>query len=536
MPSNEELLAGLAAARAELAAAQAESAAFAAQLRDVYASTSWRLSAPLRVFGRPLRSLAGLCTQALTRRRKRSRRLFYPHVYSLVEHIADCSGCRRVIALGCGQANGLASLPPRFELVGVDSEKSTRRCSRRYRFGEWISADFETAPLLFADRSGLDSSVVLCLDAFGDLASSDHLLRTIRHLLEDAPHAVVATLDRELTRKMGNAGKLHRAARWSFHEFIRLLESAELEVMFSGRTASDGRGRRKDAILAVVRKPQPPVVPPPDFRVVALIDAYNEEDVIASTLEHLIGQGVEVHLVDNWSTDGTVAIAEKYVGRGVRTITRFPDSGPSGTYDWYDQLQHAEVMAQQSDASWILRIDADEIRESPWPGISLRGALYQVDRAGFNAIDHTVLDFHPTGELSVDGMPVQDRMRYFEFGTRPGHFSQIRGWKRQPGPVELAWSGGHEVRFPERRVFPFKFLLRHYPIRSQEHGERKTLVERIPRVNRFDRQVRGWHTHHEELAKRQSFVRDPAELLRFDDETFYRDYVVERLSGVGIIR
>ena len=37
------------------------------------------------------------------------------------------------------------------------------------------------------------------------------------------------------------------------------------------------------------------------------------------------------------------------------------------------------------------------------------------------------------------------------------------------------------ARFPGRKVFPIQFLLRHYPIRSQRHGETKVFTERKPR-------------------------------------------------------
>ena len=47
---------------------------------------------------------------------------------------------------------------------------------------------------------------------------------------------------------------------------------------------------------------------------------------------------------------------------------------------------------------------------------------------------------------------------------------QIRCWKKAPD-VDLASSGGHEARFEGRRVFPLRFILRHYPIRGQAHGE-----------------------------------------------------------------
>jgi hypothetical protein len=85
-------------------------------------------------------------------------------------------------------------------------------------------------------------------------------------------------------------------------------------------------------------------------------------------------------------------------------------------------------------------------------------------------------------------------------------------------------------------VYPFRFLLRHYPIRTQEQGERKVFADRLPRFNRFERLVRGWHTQYNDLRKEDSFIRDPATLTLFDEKTFYQEYLVERLSGVGILR
>ena len=49
-------------------------------------------------------------------------------------------------------------------------------------------------------------------------------------------------------------------------------------------------------------------------------------------------------------------------------------------------------------------------------------------------------------------------------------------------------------------MFPYKFLLLHYPVRSQEHGHRAE-----------------------------------ADLIAYDD-AFDRRYLVERLSGIGIVR
>jgi hypothetical protein len=81
-------------------------------------------------------------------------------------------------------------------------------------------------------------------------------------------------------------------------------------------------------------------------------------------------------------------------------------------------------------------------------------------------------------------------------------------------------------------VYPFKFLLRHYPIRSQAHGERKVLVDRAPRWSPEERAL-GWHRQYEEHVR---FVRDRATLEDADEATFREKYLIERLSGIGVFK
>jgi glycosyltransferase involved in cell wall biosynthesis len=274
---------------------------------------------------------------------------------------------------------------------------------------------------------------------------------------------------------------------------------------------------------------------PPEFRVVALVGVYNEEDVIVPFLEYTISQGIEVHLLDNGSTDRTAERAARFLHRGLRAIEKFPESGPSPTHDWAGMLNRKAELASRTEGDWFIHLDADEIRESPWPGLTLREALCRVDREGFNAVDHACVVFHPTGGNFLEDRAIQPQFPYFEFGTRPAHFMQIKAWKRQPGPVECAESAGHAVSFPGRRVYPFKFLLRHYPIRSQQHGEKKVFVERLPRFRPVLR-ARGWHKQYDGISRNHAFVRDPSTLSCFSPETFYDEYMIERLSGIGIAR
>jgi glycosyltransferase involved in cell wall biosynthesis len=257
-----------------------------------------------------------------------------------------------------------------------------------------------------------------------------------------------------------------------------------------------------------------------DFRVVALISAYNEEDIIVPCLRYLFKQGLEVYLIDNWSTDSTVELASEFLGKGLLAIEKFPEGRPPSHYVWKDILTRIEQLSEEIEADWFLFQDVDEIRASPWPGLSLREAILKVDREGFNCIDHTVATFYPVDNDFVAGADFEAYFKYFEFSDRPGQFVEINAWKNL-GRVSLTKLGGHEIRFAGRRTYPFRFLLKHYPVRSQAHGEKKILRERKPRWLPQER-ASGWHTHYDHINYGHSFLRQADHLKRFDESNFDR--------------
>jgi hypothetical protein len=213
---------------------------------------------------------------------------------------------------------------------------------------------------------------------------------------------------------------------------------------------------------------------------------------------------------------------------------RFP-SYPPEHYEWERLLHRVERIAASARADWVVHHDADEWRTAPWPGVPMIDALFWVAESGFNAIDHTAVVHEPTDDRFVPGGDVTAALQHFEFGSRPGHFTQIKAWRTGVGRVDLASSGGHEARFEGRRVFPVNFLLRHYPIRSQAHGLRKVLTERRPRWSPVERR-RGWHNQYDGVSPDTGFVRDPRELELFDEATFYERFLYERLARIGIPR
>ena len=253
------------------------------------------------------------------------------------------------------------------------------------------------------------------------------------------------------------------------------------------------------------------------FTVVAIVAAFNEEDVIAEVLEALVDDGVRVYFLDDQSTDQTLAIAEEFRGRGVIGIESLPPVDPNGrhVFAWERILRRKEELAGRLDADWFIHHDADEFRESPWRELGLADAIRHVDAAGYNAIDFDVLDFRPTPADPPEEPSVRRRLQFYD-AARPFDRLQIKCWKKTGAAVDLRSSGGHDAQFPGRAVFPVPFLLRHYPIRSQAHGERKVFRERLSLYAQAER-GRGWHLQYDGLDA-TSFVREPRSLRQFDPD------------------
>jgi glycosyltransferase involved in cell wall biosynthesis len=211
------------------------------------------------------------------------------------------------------------------------------------------------------------------------------------------------------------------------------------------------------------------------MRVVAMLQTYNEDRSIGACIEHLHAQGVDVYLLDDGSTDATVEIAERYLGRGIIEIEQLPGAD---AFRLRAQCSRQEELADKLDADWLIHYDADEIRVSPRERQSLAQALAEFDEAGYNAVNFLEFTFVPTRESpDHDRVGFQRTMRsYYPF--LPFFPARLNAWKRQDGPVELEWSGGHKVRFEGLNTAPTSLYMRHYLFRSLDHAVRKFVAGR----------------------------------------------------------
>jgi hypothetical protein len=441
-----------------------------------------------------------------------------PDLAALALHVGRHARSRVAYWFGCDEPESFERLSREIPVVGVD--RPQRIAPLRQRLGgTLVENDFEYETFVPGDDAFVADSVVVCDDPCLRPALQERALRSVAFAVERGATALIAAADLDAVT------------------FARTLRDYGIEPTFLGRMAAQDETFAKTTQLAIVESPPRRVIagaPPDDFKVVAIVAAFNEADVIETVLEHLIAQGVLVYLMDNYSTDDTLARASAYLGRGLIGIELSP-LRDTGTFDLEKVLQRIEHLATTLEADWFIEYDADEIRRSPFRGVSLRSALYAVDRAGYNAVDFTVLNFRPTDDGFVTGTPLESYFTHFDFGGTPDHLRQRKAWKNTGRTPYLLERGGHDVLFAGRKLYPYKFLNKHYPVRSQAHGERKILRERGPRYSPRERALRKWHIHYE-ASETQRFLRPPFTLETYDPGTFDEEFLIERLTGIGMVR
>jgi glycosyltransferase involved in cell wall biosynthesis len=463
-----------------------------------------------------------------------------PDVYLFAEYLGKKYGCRYIIDIGCGHAQKLLRLKDNFQLIGIDIGKNIEYCRSHYSLGTWIEYDLEQEKGFSLRREIVSDAVIICSDIIEHLRNPSMFLQNLHRLMDDAPVALLTTPERDLVRGAGDIGppaNLSHVREWNMTEFTALLSHRGFHVPFVGLTVNNNRDLQKRTIAAIIfnNNVKQLFSAPADFKVVAIMTAYNEEDIIIPSLLRLNQQGIEVYIIDNWSTDSTFELARQYLGNGVCGIERYPFNGPSEYYSWKELLTRVEEVSNTLNADWIIHHDVDEVRCSPWQNVNLKNGIFHAHNSGFDAIDHTVITFPPTDNHYSPGTSFENYFKYFEFGKRPGHFQQIKAWKKNNSDIQLANFGGHSVQTEGRRVYPYKFLLKHYPVRSQAHGEKKIFAERQSRWSPSERAA-GWHTQYDSVQRGDSFIGSSDALEYFDEFSFSARFLFERLSGVGIIR
>jgi glycosyltransferase involved in cell wall biosynthesis len=260
------------------------------------------------------------------------------------------------------------------------------------------------------------------------------------------------------------------------------------------------------------------------MRVVALVAARNEERFIEGCLKHLIGQGVEVFLIDNGSVDDTIKIAKRYEGQGLIGVEHFPWDG---TFRWRRILERKEELAMMIDADWFIHCDPDEVRLPPRSDTTLVKAFTEADQRGYNAVNFIEFTFVPTQESPDhdNSRYAETMLSYYPFLPRPRH--RVNAWKRQPCRVRIADSGGHDVNFPSINISPLDFPMKHYLFLSIDHAIRKYSLRNFD----ADEVEREWHGGRPYLRPADMVLSSRLDLREYVDD-YHLDASVPRTTHV----
>jgi hypothetical protein len=459
-------------------------------------------------------------------------------IYAVADYFLRATGRNTIIDVGCENGSGLRSVKAAGH-IGIDFSSNISWCrAQSGTWGEWYDADLSHEACATFSNLADEHAVVVCADLVQRLADPQSLIRLLVACYSRGAIVITSTPDRIRVRGGDHNGPPPTPSHireWALSEYVAFLDKCGLPSIYAGYTLNNNIDPQAKAIITIhdFAVDRARVAVERDHRPIAILAAYNEADVITEVTEDLLAQGCDVVALDNWSTDGTWDAMRVVAGQHpshVR-VERFPSAGATAHYEWQALLRQKENIAAEFPGRWIIHTDADELRRSPFPELTLAEALRVVQQTGANRVSFNLINFRPVDDRPYRPGSLKTHFTFFEYGTRPGHFRQGKAWLQGPERVDLASSGGHWVTFPGACDFPYRFLLQHYPIRSQEHGRRKVVFERHARWSPHERGVLGWHVQYDGYAEDSIYTWDRDRLHQFDT-LFWREHGLRILTDI----
>lgn len=354
------------------------------------------------------------------------------------------------------------------------------------------------------------ASVVICADVIEHLRSPAGLIDCLKHIYDAGGIIVLSTPDREKLHGYLHDGPPVNPAHvreWTLAELVNLFKAHGMKPAFAGYTISDNMKREKYNSVIILDRAVNKDCKPLSVNPLGLVSCFNDADIIEQLSRRHLESGIDLHFLDNWSTDGTFEILQnlqmEYPDRV--QIERFP-SEPASEYVWRAILRRKAEIGFSFPGRWIIHIDSDELRTTPWPEISLSRGLAIAQTYGSNAIEFGVVEYPPLDDNFCAEIDPVEHFTHCYFSKQPSHFMQTKAWLQGSGLVDLSSTGGHQAEFPQRRVFPYRFILDHFPIRSTQHGLRKVLKDRKPRFSQQEKNELGWHSHYDSVSDGYRFL------------------------------
>jgi glycosyltransferase involved in cell wall biosynthesis len=247
------------------------------------------------------------------------------------------------------------------------------------------------------------------------------------------------------------------------------------------------------------------------IQIIGILTVYNEHDIIEQTLDYMKSQRIQLVVIDNGSTDGTYELLKAKSDNTIIHLERIETE----EFELAFLLHKLYDLALKYNPDWLIKLDADEFLEAPSQYKDLREAIERESKK-HNLIQFNNFQFWPTETDIEESDDIREKMKYYSWNDD----WQFRCWKHYPGTT-IHETGGHLPIFPKEikvHLSPNKFTLRHYCIRSVEHGMKKVFEERLKRYSKKEMDM-GWHKRFKKFERdRKSFIIPSEKLFRYNND------------------
>ncbi len=453
-----------------------------------------------------------------------------PEVYPLAQHLLNRGNFECLVDIGAGNGAKLDSIDFTGRKVGIDFGSNLDHARANYTNIDWIERDLN---LPIAELEFPRNTMFICSDVIEHLDKPAELLKSISVFSQlSGACIIISTPDRDRARGSGDFGpptNIAHCQEWNFGEFRNLLELYQIPVLLHGHTRnfSESTTRNTQVVIVDERLSKSHSFEN-SFKVAAIMPVFNEIDIVEKSVSRLISQGLDVYVIDNWSDDGSYEMLLEMADKNDRIkIERFPNA-PVNDYVWVEILKRMEDLSLELDYDWFVHVDADEFLEGYTPNVCLKESIRVADSSGYDVIDFTLIDFRPTKlshNLSYE-LP-----NHWEFSTRSGAKNIQRAWKNKSAKPDFHKSGGHALT-THNRLFPFNFLLMHFPIRNEVQAKRKIFRDRLPRFG-AEKSNYGWHTQYDQFTPEDSFLWEVSKLNPIEPG-LQKEYLPEILGRCNV--
>ena len=236
-------------------------------------------------------------------------------------------------------------------------------------------------------------------------------------------------------------------------------------------------------------------------RLLGVLLCYNDGDLVAESVHHLLEQGHDLIVWDHGSTDETAGILRSFRQEltELQTVPRSVDF-----YGLYQAMSEHLLRDYVGRYDWISWPDQDEFLEGPDRRSSYRQWVEEVAGSPFDWIEFNNYNFWWTAADDLRIERVSDRVRHY--CIFPGCAPRIRSWRASATNVR---EFNHNPPLGAR--YTQLFNLRHYPMRSEAQMRRRIHQDRAG----LRRGPSNYH--YENMSSWPERLYIPPEKLHFDD-------------------